>query len=208
MKRTLLALALTAFSAAAFAQQKPAGTTTAPAQSLAIGADIPMADYKMTGMDATPVSLGGAKTDKGLLVMFSCNTCPFVVKAESRTQDVMRQAQALGIGMVIINSNTAQRDGADSRQNMVAYGKTRYPKVPYLLDEGAQLANAFGATRTPEVYLFDGSGKLVYKGAMEDNPGEPESSTKLYLGGAMKNMIAGLPIDPATTKSVGCSIKR
>jgi hypothetical protein len=76
------------------------------------------------------------------------------------------------------------------------------------MDEGSALADAFGATRTPEVFLFNGMGQLVYKGAMEDNPANPSESTKFYLITAMQNMLAGKAITPEKTKSVGCSIKR
>jgi hypothetical protein len=110
--------------------------------------------------------------------------------------------------MVILNSNQAYREKDDSYSAMKAYGKEQGYTVPYVLDEGSTLADAFGATRTPEVFLFDKNGKLVYKGAMEDNPSSPAESKEMYLKDAIMKMQSGLAPDPSTTKSVGCSIKR
>lgn len=203
MKQFLLAIALTVSAGAALAQ------APASRESLAIGASIPMADAKMhSATTGGAASLSSAKTEKGLLVMFSCNTCPYVVKSQARTKEVLNAAKAAGIGAIVVNSNAAYREEADSYGAMKKYAVEHGYSAPYVVDEDNKLADAFGATRTPEVYLFDGSGKLVYKGAMEDNPATPAESTKFYLTEAMQKMLAGQAIDPASTKSVGCSIKR
>ncbi|MBS1780692.1 MAG: thioredoxin family protein [Bacteroidetes bacterium] len=177
-------------------------------ETLAIGSTIPMGDVNMKSTEGKQVSLNNAKTDNGLIVMFSCNTCPYVIKSQLRTKEVMEYAKAHEIGMVIINSNEAQRGEADSYEAMVKYAKKQGYTVPYVVDEKSKLADAFGASHTPEVFLFDANGKLIYKGAMEDNPGSPADSKEMYLKKAMDNMLAELPVDPNTTKSIGCSIKR
>lgn len=182
-------------------------TESAPA-SLAIGSEIPDQGIVLVGVDQKPVSLMQAKTEKGLLVMFSCNTCPFVIKAQPRTLSAMQNARKLGVGMVIINSNQGQRDSLDSRNAMLRYSAEQQYSVPYVIDEMSRVADAFGATRTPEVFLFDGEGKLVYKGAMEDNPADPSKSTKTYLDDALKALVSNAAISPKETKSIGCSIKR
>ena len=158
--------------------------------------------------DGPQVSFEQATTDKGLLVMFSCNTCPYVIKAQPKTREAMETAKKLGIGMVILNSNQAQRGSEDGPVQMKAYADAQKYTVPYLMDEESQMADLFGATRTPEVFLFDGKGKLVYKGALEDNPAEPKKSKVFYAVDAMNRMVAGKAIKPAETKSVGCGIKR
>ena len=197
------------------AQGKKGGKPTAGAAQtesattgLAIGSRIPLSGIMLMGVDGKPTNLMQAKTDKGLLVMFSCNTCPFVIKAQPRTNSAIMIATKLGIGMVIINSNEAQRDSLDSRNAMLRYATEQAYKVPYVTDDMSQLANAFSATRTPEVFLFDGEGKLVYKGAMEDNPADPTKSTRTYLDDAMRALTTNSKISPAETKSIGCSIKR
>lgn len=200
MKKLMMAAAAMVFSTAIYAQQT--------IQSLEIGRTVPMEDVKMKSVDNKEVSLGSMRTQEGLLVMFSCNTCPYVIKSQERTKELMTYARGKGIGMVIVNSNTAQRDGADSYDAMVRYAKKQGYNVSYVVDEGAKVADAFGATRTPEVFLFDGTGKLVYKGAMEDNPSEPANSKQMFLRTAINNMMAKKPIDPNSTKSIGCTIKR
>ena len=189
---------------------KPATTAQTAQQdnSLEIGAPIPAREIDLLATDDKRYSLEQIKTRNGLLVMFSCNTCPYVIESQKRTMEIMKLAKEKGIGMVIINSNTtAQRDGGDSYEAMVQYGKLQKYTVPYLRDEG-QLIDAFRATRTPEVFLFNNEGILVYKGAMEDNPSDPTNSKKFYLNDAMVSMVSGKPIDVNSTRSIGCSIKR
>jgi len=186
-------------------QKKPAETAT---PSLAIGSPIPNADAVFQATNSKGVSLMQAKTEKGLLVMFSCNTCPYVIKAQKRTQEVLQYCKEQGIGAVIFNSNEGQRNGDDSFEEMMKYGVSQHYLYPYLKDDGSQMANFFGATRTPEVFLFDDKGTLVYKGAMEDNPAEPAKSQQLYLLQAIRAMMRGVTPNVAETKSIGCSIKR
>ena len=177
-------------------------------ESLSINESIVMGDTKLRSTEKRAISLNDAKTSKGLLVIFSCNTCPYVVKSEARIKEMMNYATAKGIGMVIVNSNEAKREDDDSYKAMAKYAKKQGYKVPYLVDEKSQLADAFGASRTPEVFLFNGEGKLAYKGAMEDNPSSPSESKELYLKNAIDNMLAGKFINPNSTKSIGCTIKR
>lgn len=177
-------------------------------KSIDIGTAMPMADAKMVATDNKKVSLNDKKTENGLLVMFSCNTCPYVVKSQERTKEMVAYAQEKGFGVVIINSNEAKRDGDDSKKEMAKYAKKQSYSVPYLIDEGSQLADAFGATRTPEVFLFDGNGTLMYKGAMEDNPANPAESENIFLKDAIDKVSTGMVPDPNSTKSIGCTIKR
>ena len=221
MKKIMLPLLLLAvMSNAATAQKKgtnaksgiPApqsapGSNAQPA-SLAIGARIPNDGMPMMGVDNKPISFMQAKGENGLLIMFSCNTCPYVVKAQPQTDEVMHLATSLHVGMVIINSNEAQRGDEDSPDAMRRYAEAHKYTVPYVRDDGSMMANIFGATRTPEVFLFNADGKLVYKGALEDNPAEPAKSKQFYLADAIKALASKKPIKVAETKSIGCSIKR
>ena len=144
----------------------------------------------------------------GLLVMFSCNTCPFVIKNQPTSRQAFGYAASKGVGVVVINSNEAKRDGDDAFEAMKEYAKNQGYAVPYLVDNGSKLADAFGANHTPEIFLFDKNGKLVYKGAMNDNPGNPGEAKEVYINNAIDAMVAGKPAEPAVTKSIGCSIKR
>lgn len=185
-----------------YAQQAKSG-------SLPIGTSFPDVAYNtMDVLSDKQVSFNDLKTDKGLLVIFSCNTCPFVIRNIDRTRSILAAAKEKGIGVMIVNSNEAQRSDADAPDKMVEFGKAQhYPN--YSIDNGAVLADAFGASHTPEVYLFDGkTEKLVYKGAMDDSPADPSAAKVIFLKNAMDNMVAGKTISPNETKSVGCSIKR
>jgi hypothetical protein len=222
MKKIVLSIFVAAAFIAPVAAQKkastakpkaPAAKPQAPVEkpaftSLALGSPIPNEGAMLPGKPGEMVSLMQAKTDKGLVVMFSCNTCPYVIKGQKRTMEAMAISKRLGIGMVIINSNEAQRDNEDSQPAMNVYATEQNYIVPYLRDEQSMMANQFGATRTPEVFLFDGSGKLVYKGAMEDNPATPQESSEFYLNDAMNALAENRPIKKPETKSIGCSIKR
>jgi peroxiredoxin len=172
------------------------------------GDNIPAAETSLRNTNGRPTTLKASMGENGLLVMFSCNTCPFVIKNEPATKRTVEYAAAHHVGMVIINSNEAKRDGEDSYEAMAKFAKEQHYTTPYLIDENSKLADLFGANHTPEVFLFNKQGKLVYKGAMNDNPGNPDQFKKAYIEDAINAMVAGKTPDPQTTKSIGCSIKR
>lgn len=186
------------------------GSAYAQSGSLALNSAFPDQSFSLSEVrsGAQVARLSDLKTDKGLLVIFTCNTCPFVIKNIERTKEILTQAKANGIGVLLVNSNEAQRAEADAPDKMAEFaGKQNYPN--YFIDKDAQLADAFGASHTPEVFLFDGkTERLVYKGAMDDSPSDPTAAKTIYLKDAMNNLVAGKTISPAETKSVGCSIKR
>ena len=203
MKVTILAIAtlfITSLSATSAIAQ--AGDKMNP------GDDLPAINTTLQNANGSSTTLNGAAKENGLLVMFSCNTCPFVVKNEPIIKKVMSYATAHKIGMVVINSNEAKRGDDDSYEAMKKYAKAQGYTVPYVVDENSKLADVFGANHTPEIFLFNNKGKLVYKGAMNDNPSNPESYKKMYAEDAINAMIAGKEVDPKTTRSIGCSIKR
>lgn len=184
-------------------------------ETLSIGAAAPAADVKMTDISGSQYSLIDLKKTGGLLVVFSCNGCPFVVGSEGsegwegRYDELCELAEANNIGMALINSNEAKRDKGDDLKSM----KTRadehgFAKCRYLLDVNSTVANAFFARTTPHVYLFDGNMKLVYKGSIDDNVDDSKKVKEPYLKNAIKNLAAGKKIKPEETKPVGCSIKR
>jgi thioredoxin-related protein len=185
------------------------GSVYAQSGFMNLGTSFPDVPYQTTDVftmkDAT---LKQASTKKGLLVVFTCNTCPFVIRNIDRTKEILDFAKEKGVGVMMINSNEAQRNDVDAVEKMVEFGKKQgYPN--YYVDKNSKLANIFGASHTPEVFLFDGKTEtMVYKGAMDDNPSDPKSAKVMYLKNAMTNMLAGKAINPAETKSVGCSIKR
>jgi peroxiredoxin len=181
---------------------------TTATDPLPIGSPIPDPDISMKDISGKNVSLKDAKTNKGLFVMFSCNTCPYVIKNQSRAYEACKYAQGNGIGVAVLNSNEANRKSADSMEEMKAYAEKQGYNWYYLADENSALADAFGANRTPECFLFDGSGKLVYHGAIDDNPSDAAAVTRKHLVSAIDEMLAGKDVSVKLSRSVGCAIKR
>lgn len=179
-----------------------------PVAELPIGAEMPKANIRIKDVvSGKEVSLNDAVKKNGLLVMFSCNTCPYVIRYQQRTHAVAAFAQKNDIGAIFINSNAAQRTGDDSHEAMKQYAKTQGYNWYYAADDKNELADAFGATRTPENFLFNKEGKLVYHGAIDDNPNETDVKRK-HLLTAMDEMLNGKEVSMTKTRSVGCGIKR
>ena len=179
-----------------------------PITAIPIGSAAPEAAYIMKDVSGVEVSLISARKENGLLVIFSCNTCPFVLGWEDRYIPVGEWCAANNVGFVLVNSNEAQRDKQDSMEEMKKHAADKNYNTFYVVDTDHVLADAFGATRTPEVFLFDEELSLVYQGAIDDNMEDASTVEKPYLENALMNLLNSMPIDPATTKSVGCTIKR
>ncbi len=197
------AIAVTAlgFSPACAQQDAPAPTP------IALGASIPMADAKMKNVDGKDVTLASLKGKKGTLVIFTCNACPWAKKWESRVAKIGNDAMKQGIGVVAINSNDPERNKEDGYDVLQARAKERGMKFAYAMDKTSEIARAFGANRTPEVFLFDAGGQLVYHGAIDDNADDAAKVTKPYLTDAVAAVASGKSVPTAQTKALGCTIK-
>lgn len=175
---------------------------------LPIGSVLPKGDLKLKDISGKEISMQQLKKKHGLLVMFSCNTCPYVVKNQQRTRDILTYAQKMDMGVIVLNSNAANRSDEDSFEAMKDYAKQQQYQWTYAVDENNVLADAFGANRTPECYLFDKDLKLVYHGAIDNNPADEASVTRKHLQMAIDELTAGKEISTKETRSVGCGIKR
>lgn len=176
--------------------------------NLPIGSTLPKADLHLKDVSGKEISLGQAKGANGLLVMFSCNTCPYVIRNQGRTKEVCGYAGNRKIGVVLLNANEGDRNGGNSFEEMQAYAREQGYSWYYALDNKSVLADAFGASRTPECYLFDKNGRLVYHGAIDDSPGDPNQVKRHHLQIAIDEMLAGKEVSVKETRSVGCSINR
>lgn len=174
---------------------------------LPIGSSMPKSDIKVKDVSGKEITLQQAKGTNGLLVMFSCNTCPYVMRNQGRTKEVCAYAGQHQIGVILLNSNAGSRDGGNSFAEMQSYAKAQGYQWYYALDDNGALATAFGARRTPECYLFDRNGILVYHGAIDDSPGDPSAVKRHHLQAAIDEMLAGKPVTVKETRSVGCSIQ-
>ncbi len=181
---------------------------------LAIGSPAPAVDVKLKDVIGGERSLKDIASDNGMLVIFSCNTCPFVIGHDDsegwqkRYPDLAKLCTTDKIGFVLVNSNDGKRDAGDGFIDMQKQYKLQNYGGHYLLDQGHVLADAFGARTTPHVFLYDKDLKLVYKGAIDDNVDDSKAVQKPYLRNAIAAMMQGRPANPATTRNIGCSIKR
>ena len=175
---------------------------------LPIGSPLPHPEVKMKDVSGKEISFNDARKKNGLLVMFTCNTCPYVIKNQSRTKEACAFASASEIGVVLLNSNEGQRSDDDSYAAMKEYATAQGYNWYYLVDHQSAMADAFGANRTPECFLFDKEGKLVYHGAIDDNPSDASSVTRKHLVTAMTELNNGTVITVKQSRSVGCTIKR
>ncbi len=175
---------------------------------LQIGSTMPRADLKLKDISGKEITMKDAKKDNGILVMFSCNTCPYVIKNQQRTVAISAYATKMNVGVIILNSNEAYRGDEDSYDAMKEYAKDQNYKWNYVVDKNHEVADAFGANRTPECFLFDKNLKLVYHGAIDDNPSDKDNVKRNHLQEAINELTAGKDISVKESRSVGCTIKR
>jgi hypothetical protein len=202
---TLALLALLAAHPATAAD----GVTAAAAAPvpLALGAKAPMDGVAMKNVDGRNLTLAGAKGKKGTLVLFICNHCPWVKMWQPRLAEIGNDALGRGIGVVAINGNDPAAYPEDAFEVMVERAKEVGYKFPYVVDATSDVARAFGATKTPEAFLFDAKGRLVYHGAVDDNARDAKAVTNRWLADAVAAVAAGKPVAVAESKALGCSIK-
>jgi thioredoxin-related protein len=199
MKKTVISLLLLpAMVLFAFTMKDP----------LPLGSDVPKADNKLKDISGKEITLKEAVKKNGLLVMFSCNTCPVVINNQARTKEICQFATTKSIGVVLLNSNEANRKNSESLSSMQDYAKGQGFNWYYAEDKNNELADAFGAARTPECFLFDKNGKLVYHGAIDDSPSDAAGVNRHHLKEAINEVTAGKEVSVKQSKSVGCSIKR
>lgn len=175
---------------------------------LPIGSPIPSPEVKMKDISGTEISFKDAQKKNGLLVVFSCNTCPVVKRLQSRLNEVSKYALKHNIGVILLNPNEAYRNKGDSYDDMKDYAKQSGFNWYYVLDENSAMADKFGANRTPELFLFGSDEKLAYHGAIDDNSNSEEGVTRKHAITAIDEMSAGKEISMKETRSVGCTIKR
>jgi peroxiredoxin len=176
---------------------------------LALGSKVPaaVAKTKMKNVDGKMLSLADVTGKAGTLVVFTCNHCPFAKDWEQRIVELGNTYAAKGIGVVLVNANDPAMHPEDGFEGMQERAKSRSMKVPYVVDDTSAVARAFGASVTPEAFLFDRAGKLAYHGAIDDNRKEPDKVTARYLKDALEAVVAGKKPAVPETKGLGCGIK-
>jgi hypothetical protein len=182
--------------------------SSAIAGPLTVGAPAPLASQKMkSALDGKSVSIADVAGKAGTLVIFTCNHCPFARGWERRIADLGNTYAKKGVGVILVNANDPAKYPEDGFAEMQARAKSLGLQVPYVVDETSSLARAFGASVTPEAFLFDKAGKLAYHGTIDDNHQDPAQVGKRYLKDALDAVVAGKLPAVAETKGIGCGIK-
>jgi peroxiredoxin len=182
--------------------------SSADIKELDIGKTGPMFDYKMTTTEGTETSLTQIKKANGTLLIFTSNTCPWVHAWENRYNEVAQLASAANVGVVFVNPNEATRTEGESLADMRKRKQDKGYTFTYALDKDHKLADAYGATRTPHVYLLDKNNKLVFVGAIDDNSRDRAAVDAYYIKDALADLTAGRTISTPTSRALGCTIKR
>ena len=189
-------------------------TNSPKIKSIKIGRKAPMTNYEMKNVSGDDYSIEKLAFENGILVVFSCNSCPFVVGNsemegwQGRYNEIHDLCKRNKIGMVLVNSNEAKRTSADSFTEMQKHSKNQKYDAAYVMDVNSKLADAFGASTTPHVFLLDKDLKLVYKGAIDDNVKSKSSVTKNWVKDAIISSGKKEPVLLPETRNSGCSIKR
>jgi peroxiredoxin len=162
--------------------------------------------FDLPGVDGRNHSLDEYTDVPVLVLVQSCNHCPYVLAWEGRINALQRQYGDRGVRIVAISSNDADSYPADSFENMVEHAREAGYTFDYLYDESQDVARALGSERTPEAFVFDADRRLVYHGAVDDNREESEATTH-YLRDAIEAALAGETPPIADTAPVGCTVK-
>lgn len=183
-------------------------------ETITIGSEAPMQNHKMKTTTEKKESLASLNSESGLIVVFSCNTCPFVIGGENFQgwekdyNQLSKLANQNGLGFVLINSNESKRNKGDGLKDMISRAEEKSYNMPYLYDSHHKIADAFGAKTTPHIFMFDKDLKLVYEGSI-DNTWKPNYDKKeTYLINAIKSHSINETIELNKTAPKGCSIKR
>ncbi len=167
-------------------------------------------NFRLTNIDGKQVSLSDYSNNKGVVVIFTCNHCPYSVAYEDRIIALDKEYKTKGFPVIAINPNDPIQYPEDSFDNMKIRAKEKGFTFPYLFDEKQDVFSVYGANKTPHVYLLKNEGgkfKVAYIGAIDNNSKDASQVTEKYLANAIDALLAGKEPNPSETKAVGCSIK-
>ena len=166
----------------------------------------PAPDFLLDGVDGSKHSLASFADSPFLVVIFSCNHCPYVKAYEDRMVAIQRDYQAKGVRLVAINSNDEVSYPEDDFAHMVVRAKEKGFNFPYLRDAAQSAAGAYGGVCTPHVFAFDSARRLRYRGRIDDSR-DPSNVTTHDLRNALDDLVSGAAVRTSDTMSFGCSIK-
>jgi peroxiredoxin len=167
-------------------------------------------DFELKNVKGEMVSMADYDDAEGFLVIFSCNTCPYVVAYEDRMIELHEKYAPQGYPVIAINPNDESLSPGDSFEKMQERARDKNFPFAYVYDESQDIVNAYGATRTPEVYLLQKQGEefvVKYIGAIDNNYRDAEEVTQRYVEDAVDALLVNGQIAEASTKAIGCTIK-
>ncbi len=167
-------------------------------------------DFELKNIDGNKISLKDMEENQGVIMIFTCNHCPYSVAYEERIIELDKKYKSQGFPVVAVNPNDPARFPTDSYEHMQKRAEEKGFTFPYLFDETQEMARAYGASRTPHAYLLQNKGdhwEVAYIGAIDNNVKAASAVTKPYLADAIEAVKAGKKPKPNFTKAIGCSIK-
>ena len=167
-------------------------------------------DFDLKNVDDQFVSMAGNPDNNGYILVFTCNTCPWAKGYEKRIIDLHHKYAEQGYPVIAIQPNDANLSKGDSFEEMQKRAADKQYPFPYLLDETQEIALAYGATKTPDIFLVEKEGDgyyLRYKGTIDDSPRDASTANEKYVEQAVEALLAGGKVETKTTKGIGCSIK-
>ncbi len=174
-------------------------------KGMAVGTPAP--PFSLPGVDGKRWSLDSFADAELLVVVFTCNHCPYAIASEDRLLEIQADYGNKGVQLVAINPNDADNYPADSFDNMKKRAADKGFTFPYLHDESQSVARAYDAACTPDIFVFDRDRKLVYNGRIDDNWQQPEQVTRRDLRAVLDAALEGRAVDFEHVPSMGCSIK-
>ena len=166
-----------------------------------------VADFTLTGVQDNPITFSEYMGEAGAIVIFTCNTCPWAVGYEDRIQELHTDLAAKGWPILAINPNDPEQKPGDSFAAMKTRATENGIDYPYVFDEAQDIYPAFGATKTPHVFVVDKEMKVRYIGGIDDSPQNADDVKINYVKAAVDAIGKGENPDPAMTKAIGCGIK-
>ena len=167
-------------------------------------------DFELKSVDGSTVSLAKYPDAKGFMVIFTCNTCPYAKMYEERIIALQNDYAPKGFPVIAINPNDPGKSPGDSFAEMKTRAKNKGFTFPYALDETQEITRAYGASRTPHVFVLKKEGnkyKVAYIGAIDNNYKDPEAANEKYVRAAVDALLSGRSVSTTTTKAIGCTIK-
>ncbi|MGB3466120.1 MAG: thioredoxin family protein [Cyclobacteriaceae bacterium] len=167
-------------------------------------------DFTLKNIDGNMVSLSDYQDEKGVVVIFTCNSCPYAKMYEDRIIALHEQYKEKGYPVLAIMPNDVTLKPEDSFPEMKKRAMEKSYGFPYVLDETQEVARTFGATKTPHVYLLDNSDnefEVAFIGAIDNNPRDSEKADVKYVENAIAELLDGKPVTKTTAVAIGCTIK-